>query len=83
MLTPIEEIAHLADVPVKLEIELDRKLRPLEEILNWEVGGVIWLSRSAGKNLNVLAGGTPLGSGEIVILESNFGIRLTDFHWPA
>lgn len=82
-MTPLEEIAHLADVPVKLEIELDRKLTPLEEILNWEVGGVIWLTRSAGENLDAFVGGTPFGSGEIVIMESTFGIRLTDFGWPA
>lgn len=81
-MTPLEEIAHLADVPVRLEIELDRKLTRLEEILEWEVGGVVWLTRSAGENLDVLVGGTLLGFGEIVILESTFGIRLTDFDWP-
>ncbi|MGC9970427.1 MAG: FliM/FliN family flagellar motor switch protein [Bryobacteraceae bacterium] len=82
-MTPLEEIAHLGDVPVKLEIELDRKLTPLEEILDWEVGGVIWLTRSAGENLDVFVGGTLFGSGEIVMMESTFGIRLTDFDWPA
>lgn len=82
-MTPLEEIAHLADVPVQLEIELDRKAMPLEQVLEWELGSVVWLTRSAGENLDVYVGGTLLGSGEIVIVENTFGIRLTDFNWPA
>ena len=82
-MTPLEEIAHLADVPVKLEIELDRKAMQLQQVLEWEVGSVIWLTRSAGENLDVYVGGVLFGSGEIVIMENAFGIRLTDFNWPA
>ena len=37
-MTPSEEIEHLADVPVKLEIELDQKLTRLEEVMAWEPG---------------------------------------------
>jgi flagellar motor switch protein FliN/FliY len=82
-MTPLEEIAHLADVPVKLEIELDRKAMQLQQVLEWEVGSVIWLTRSAGENIDVYIGGVLFGSGEIVIMENAFGIRLTDFNWPA
>jgi flagellar motor switch protein FliN/FliY len=78
----LEEIAHLADVPIQLDIELDRKAMQLQQILEWEVGSVLWLTRSAGENIDVYAGGTLLGSGEIVIVENTFGIRLTDFNWP-
>jgi flagellar motor switch protein FliN/FliY len=80
-MTPFEEIAHLADVPITLDIELDRKLTRVEQILDWDVGSVIWLTRSAGENLDVYIGGTLFGSGEIVIMENTFGIRLTDFDW--
>ncbi len=82
-MTVHEEIGHLADVPVRLEIELDRKITPFAEVLEWDVGSVVGLTRSAGENLDVYIGGTLLGSGEIVIIESTFGIRLTDFNWPA
>ena len=33
----------------------------------------------AGKNIDLLIGGTVAGSGEIVIIEENFGVRITDF----
>ncbi len=82
-MTVLEEIGHLADVPVRLEIELDRKITPFAEVLEWDVGSVVTLTRSAGENLDVYLGGTLLGSGEIVVVENTFGIRLTDFNWPA
>ena len=42
-------------------------------------GSVIRLPRSAGENIDILAGGHLLGSGEIVIIEERFGVRITDF----
>ncbi len=74
-----EEIAHVADVPLELEMELDRKRTPMHEILDWEPGTVIWLTRSAGENIDIWSGGVLFGYGEIVIVENMFGIRITDF----
>jgi flagellar motor switch protein FliN/FliY len=76
---PLEEIALLADVPIELDMELGRRVLPFREVLEWEPGSVVWLPRSAGENLDVRAGGVLLGSGEIVVIESTFGVRLTDF----
>jgi flagellar motor switch protein FliN/FliY len=78
-MTPLEELGHLGDVPIALEMELDRRLTPVREIVQWGPGSVIWLTRSAGENIDVYAGGTLLASGEIVVIESTFGIRITDF----
>lgn len=79
-MTPLEDIAHLADVPVALEMELDRKVMPVSEILEWEPGSVVWLTRSAGEAIDIYAGGALVGFGEVVIIESTFGIRITDFN---
>jgi flagellar motor switch protein FliN/FliY len=78
-MTPLEEVAHLADVPIGLEMELDRKVMPLSEILAWEPGSVVWLTRSAGEAIDIYSGGALVGFGEVVIIESTFGIRITDF----
>ncbi len=80
MLT-LDQIDHLSDVPVIMEIELDRKRVRVDEALEWNVGSVLWLTRSAGENIDVWVGGELFGSGEIVIIENTFGIRLTDFNW--
>jgi flagellar motor switch protein FliN/FliY len=78
--TPSEEIAHLADVPLRIETELDRKIMKVREILDLEPGSVVWLTRSAGENLDIYIGGTLVGFGEIVIIESIMGVRITDFN---
>lgn len=79
-MTPSEEIAHLADVPLRIETELDRKIMKVREILDLEPGSVVWLTRSAGENLDIYIGGTLVGFGEIVIIESIMGVRITDFN---
>lgn len=78
-MTPAEEIAHLAELPVDLEAELDRKVMTVREILELEVGDVVWLTRSAGENLDLRMGGTLVGFGETVIIENTMGVRITDF----
>jgi flagellar motor switch protein FliN len=78
-MTALEEIAHLADVPIDVEIELARKTMPLRDILALTVGSVVKMPRSAGENIDILAGGTLIASGEVVIIEETVGIRITDF----
>jgi flagellar motor switch protein FliN len=78
-MTAFEEISHLADVPVDLQIELDRKIMTAGDILKLDKGSVIRLCRSAGENIDILVGGALVGSGEIVIIEETVGARITDF----
>jgi flagellar motor switch protein FliN/FliY len=78
-MTVFEQIRHLADIPVDLSVELGRKLMTVSEILELAPGAVIKLPRSAGENIDVLAGETTLGSAEIVVIEENLGVRITDF----
>ncbi|MGI8742871.1 MAG: FliM/FliN family flagellar motor switch protein [Bryobacteraceae bacterium] len=78
-MTPLEEIAHLADVPVEVEVELGRKIMTISEILRLERDNVIGMPRSAGENIDILVGGALIGYGEIVIIEDTVGVRITDF----
>lgn len=78
-MTPTEQTVHLADVPIELEVELDRRTMPVREILALASGSVITLTRSAGDNVDILVDGAVVAFGEIVILEELMGVRLTDF----
>jgi flagellar motor switch protein FliN/FliY len=78
-MTPFEEIAHLYDTRIDLEVELDRKIMTLRELLRIEIGGVLRMGRSAGENIDILVDGKVIGFGEIVIIEDAMGIRVTDF----
>lgn len=78
-MTALEEIAHLADIRVDVLAELDRITMTIEKILEMEPGTVIQTNRSAGENIDLVIGGSLVGSGEIVIIEETVGVRITDF----
>ena len=78
-MTPMEEIAAFADVPVDVEAELERRVLTVGQILQLEPGSLIGLQRSAGENIDLYVGGTLIGCGEIVVVENTLGVRITDF----
>ena len=76
---PLDEIAHFADMPMDVEVELGRKTMAIRDILGLDVESVIRMPRSAGENIDILVGGALIGFGEIVIIEDAVGVRITDF----
>lgn len=72
-------LAFLAEVPIDVEAELDRKTMTMREVLSLEAGTVIKLNRSAGENIDILVGGSLVAFGEIVVFEEIMGVRITDF----
>jgi flagellar motor switch protein FliN/FliY len=82
-MTTLERIAGFEDLPLDIEVELDRKIMTVRKILSLEKGSVIRLSRSAGENIDLLVGGKVIGFGEIVIIEDAVGVRITDFNVEA
>lgn len=75
----LERVATIADVPMPIDVELDRKVLSVRAILGLSAGSVLKMSRSAGENIDIRVGGVLMGFGEIVILEDNIGVRITDF----
>ena len=76
----LEELGHCADIPLEIVVELDRKVMTVRDILNLAPGSVIKMRRSAGENIDSLAGDALVAFGEIVIIESTMGVRITDFN---
>lgn len=79
-MTTVEEIALCTDVPLEITAELDRKIMNIREILALEIGSVVKMTRSAGENIDILVGSALVGFGEIVIIETTMGVRITDFN---
>lgn len=79
-MTPTDEIAHIAEVPIEVEVQLDRRWMKLSEILGLEEGSVIEMHRSAGENIDIFIGSKLAAFGEIVIIENTMGVRITDFN---
>jgi len=78
-MNPQEEIAPLGEIPIDIEIELDRRIMTTREVLRLEAGSIIGTSRSAGENIDIYIGGVLSASGEIVLIENSLGVRITDF----
>jgi flagellar motor switch protein FliN/FliY len=78
-MSPAQEIAKLADVPLEIEVELDRVELKVGALLDLDVDSILEMPRSAGENLDIYIGGKLVGFGEIVIIENTMGIRITDF----
>ena len=55
-MTPLEEVAHIANVTVEVEVQLDQRLMKLSEILSLEEGSIIVMGRSAGENIDIFVG---------------------------
>ena len=79
-MTTVEEIALCADIPLDISVELDRKTMSIRDILGLEPGSIVKMTRSAGENIDILVGNTLVGFGEIVIIETTMGVRITDFN---
>ncbi len=72
----------LADIPLEVTVELGRTRRLLEDILNWAPGSVIELNKQAGEHVDVLVNGKRVAKGEVVVIDENFGVRITDIVPP-
>jgi flagellar motor switch protein FliN/FliY len=79
-MTPSEEIAGFEDVPVAVQVELDRRVMTVREVLQLDINSILKMNRSAGENLDLRIGGALIGFGEIVISENTTGFRITDFN---
>lgn len=77
-----DPIESFREIPVKISVQLDRKKVRVATMLEFKVGSVIELTRSAGKNVELLMEGKTVGSGEIVVIEDTMGLRITDLRIP-
>ena len=68
----------LAEVEMGLTAELGRTRMLLRDILNLAPGSVIELDRAAGSPVDVLVNGTLVARGEVVVVDQEYGIRITD-----
>jgi len=77
--TAIEETYPYTDVPIDIRVELDRRFIKLGDVLELLDGGVIALTKPAGEPLDIFVGNVPFGTGEVIVLNENFSVRITAF----
>ena len=72
------DLGRLADVPVELAVEIGRTRMTVGETLALRPGSIVVLDRMAGEPVDLLVNGTPIAHGEVVVIDEEFGLRITD-----
>jgi len=75
--TPLGE-KTLSEIPIEVIAELGRTKLNLREVLELAEGSIIELERLAGEPLDLRAGGQVIAQGEVVAIDDNYGIRITN-----
>jgi flagellar motor switch protein FliN len=72
------ELERLHDVPVELAVEIGRTRMTIRETLALGPGSVVTLNRLAGEPVDLLVNGKPIARGEVVVIDEEFGLRVTE-----
>jgi flagellar motor switch protein FliN/FliY len=72
-----KNIDMLLDVSLPISIELGRTALKIEDILNLGPGSVVELDKLAGEPVDILVNDRLLAKGEVVVIDENFGVRIT------
>jgi flagellar motor switch protein FliN/FliY len=71
------------DVPLQVTVELGRTEKLVRDVLELSPGSVIELDKLAGEPVDILVNQKYIAKGEVVVIDENFGIRITDIVRPA
>ncbi|PKR78630.1 flagellar motor switch phosphatase FliY [Halalkalibacillus sediminis] len=68
----------LMDIPLDVSVELGRTRRTIKDILDMSAGSIVELDKLAGEPVDILVNNKLIAKGEVVVIEENFGVRVTD-----
>ena len=76
-------IDFLMDIALDLSIELGRAILSFKDILALKDGAVVELNKLAGDPVDIFVNSKLVARGEVVVIDDNFGVRVTDILSPA
>ena len=71
-------IGLILDVPLDVTVELGRTKKSIKDILDLTNGSIVELDKLAGEPVDIHINGKLLAKGEVVVIDENFGVRITD-----
>ena len=72
------DLGRVIDVPVELAVEIGRTTMTIGETLSLAPGSIVSLNRLAGEPVDLLVNGKVIAQGEVVVIDEEFGMRITD-----
>lgn len=79
---PNKNLDLLLDIKLQLAVELGRCELPIKKVLELTRGSIIELDKVAGEPVELYANGKLVAHGEVVVIEDNFGLRITSITEP-
>ncbi|MGP1407449.1 flagellar motor switch phosphatase FliY [Selenomonas sp.] len=76
-------IGLILDVLLQVTVELGRTRKTIKDILELTNGSIVELDKLAGEPVDIMVNGKFLAKGEVVVIDENFGVRITDIVSPA
>jgi flagellar motor switch protein FliN/FliY len=78
--TPLSDpdLSRLSDIPMELSVEIGRTHMTVGETLDLRVGSIVALERQAGEAAELLVNGSAIARGEVVVVDEQYGLRLTE-----
>lgn len=77
------DIDMIMDIPVQLTVELGRTRLTIRNILQLGQGSVVELDGLAGEPMDIFVNGYLIAQGEVVVVDEQYGIRVTDIITPS
>ncbi|WP_265444724.1 flagellar motor switch phosphatase FliY [Acetivibrio straminisolvens] len=78
-----KNIGLIMDVPLQVTVELGRTNKLIKDILEFSPGSIIELDKLAGEPVDILVNGKVIATGEVVVIDESFGVRITDILHPS
>ena len=75
-------IGLIMDVNMEMTVELGRTKKSIKDILGMGEGTIIELDKLAGEPVDILVNHKPIAKGEVVVIDENFGVRVTEILSP-
>lgn len=79
---PKADLRMLLNVPLNVTVELGHTERTVRELLELSIGSILELDKLAGDPMDILVNGKVLAKGEVVVIDEEFGIRITEILSP-
>lgn len=72
----------LMDIPLEISVELGRMRMVVREVVELGAGSIVEIDKAAGEPVDVLVNGKLVARGEVVVIDDNFGVRITEILSP-
>ncbi len=71
-------LGMIMSVPLQITVEIGRTTKKIKEILDFSSGTIVELNRQAGSQVDVFVNGKAIAKGNVVVVDDNYGVRITE-----